>query len=94
MQKVKHFVEVKKIVCKNAMNNGWYTHVFQILRKERDGKFIFKVNLLSRLTNPVEISRDWALTNFKYQEPEFYSRLFGEAGKGPFEVPMGHTKKY
>ena len=31
---------------------------------------------------------------FKYQEPEFYSRLFYESENGPFQLPPGHTKEY
>ena len=33
------------------------------------------------------------MNNFKYQEPEFYSRLFDEAEKGTFEVPSEHANK-
>ena len=39
----------------------------------------------------VELSHTWVLTNFKYQETEFYSRLFDESEEGPFEVPPGLT---
>ena len=53
--------------------------------------FNFKVNLLSRLTKPVELSNKWVLTNFKYQEPEFYAILFDES-EGPFEDTPVHTK--
>ena len=31
---------------------------------------------------------------FKYQEPEFYARLFCGSKRGPFEVPTCCTKKY
>ena len=31
--------------------------------------------------------------NFKYQDPKFYSILFDESEKVPFEVPPGCTKK-
>ena len=30
--------------------------------------------------------------NFKYQEPEFYTRLFYESENEPFEVPPRRTK--
>ena len=40
---------------------------------ERDGKFHFKVNILSRLPNPVGLSNKWVVTNFKYWEPNFYA---------------------
>ena len=64
------------------------------MREEHDGKFIFKVNILSRLLKPVEISHEWMLTNLKYQEPESYAKLFDESERGSFEVPPGRTKKY
>ena len=50
-----------------------------ILREERDGKFYFKVNLLIRLLKPVELSQYLVLTNFKYQKPAFYNRLFDKS---------------
>ena len=31
---------------------------------------------------------------FKYQEPDFYYRLFDESENGPFEAPPGRTKTY
>ena len=54
----------------------------------------YQQNLLSRIPKLVELSHEWVLTNFKYQEPEFYSRLFDESEKGTFEVPTGRTNKY
>ena len=59
--------------AKLQINNCWDTQVFQILNEERDGKFVFKVNMLSRLTKNVEISHEWVLEHFNYQEPYFYS---------------------
>ena len=35
----------------------------------RDGTFIFKGNLLSRLPKPVELTHKWIKKIFKYQEP-------------------------
>ena len=64
------------------------------MREERDDKFIFKVNMLSRLPELVEISHEWVLTNFNYQEPKTYAKCFDDPEKGPSEAPPGHTNKY
>ena len=52
----------------------------------------FKVNVLSRLPKPVELSHNCIKKIFKYQGPEFYSILFYESENTPFEVPPGLTK--
>ena len=39
-----------------SINNGWNKQIVQILREKRDGNFLFKVNFLSRLPKPVELS--------------------------------------
>ena len=36
--------------------------------------------------NTVELSQKWVLTYFKFQEPEFYARLFNDYEGGPFEA--------
>ena len=72
--------------------NGWNTQVLHILHEELDGKFIFKGNMLSRITKPVEISHEWVLKIFKYQDPAFCAILFDEPLKGTFEVPSGLIK--
>ena len=48
---------------KIAINNGQNTQVVQILHDELSGGFIFKVNMLSRITKPVELSHKDILTN-------------------------------
>ena len=53
--------------------------------------FPFKVNMISILLKLSELSHEWLLKNFKYQEPVFYSRLFENDEEGPFEVPLGIT---
>ena len=50
--------------------------------------------MLNRLPKLVELSHEWYLTNFKYQELDFYPRLFDELKKEPFGVSLGHTKIY
>ena len=61
-------------------NKQWLEHTyFHKFFQKRDGKFIFKGDLLRRLTNPAELSHKWVLANLKYQEPEFYSILFDES---------------
>ena len=60
------------------INSVWNTQISQILREKQYGKFLFRVNFLRILINPVELSHEWDLMNFKYQEPEFYSRSFDE----------------
>ena len=62
------------------------------MREERDGKFNLSVNLISRIPNPVELLHNWLLTNFKYHEPWFYSRLFDESEEGNFKVTPGLKK--
>ena len=56
-------------------NKKWLEH---ILHEERDVKFPFKGNIISRIKKPVELSNNWVLKNFKYQKPEFYARFFDE----------------
>ena len=53
------------------------------------GRFYFKLNLLSKLKNHVELSQEWSLKKFKYQDPEFYDRLFDNSEEGPFKIPPG-----
>ena len=60
--------------------------------EECGGKFHFKGNILCRISNPVELSHKWVLTNFKYQVPSFYARLFDHSEKVFFEVPPCCTK--
>ena len=86
-QKINLPLDTKRRIRKIVINNFWNTQIVHILHKKRDGIFIFKGNMLSRLTKPVELSHDWVLTNLKYQEPEFYSRFFEESEQGCFEVP-------
>ena len=42
---------------------------------ERDGKFHFRLNLLSRLQKYVELSQELVLTNIRYQEPELCAKF-------------------
>ena len=58
----------------------------------RYGKFLFKVKFISRLLKPVELTHKWIKTNFNYQEPDFYSRLFDKSVNWTFEVPPGCIK--
>ena len=64
------------------------------MRDKCDGFFILKGNLLSRITKCVELAHERVKTNFKYQEPEFYSRFFDDSENRPFEVSPGRTKRY
>ena len=84
--------DTKRRIFSIAINNGWNTQVVQILCERRDGEFIFKGNILSMIPKPVELSHNWVLTDFKYQEPAFYARLFNKSEEGSFEVPTGRTK--
>ena len=43
--------------------------------------------MISRLKNTVELSHGWVFKISKYQETDFYDRLFDDSGEGPFEVP-------
>ena len=78
---------MKQRICIIAINDRWNTQFIHILREECDVMFQFKVNILSILPKTVEISHEWVLKIFKYQEPEFYARLFDESEEVPFEVP-------
>ena len=62
------------------------------MHEERGGKIHLKGNMLIILQKPVGISHEWVLNFFKYQEPEFYARLFNNYEEGPFEVPPGSMK--
>ena len=70
----------------NYNKQWWNTHIVQILGEIRDGNFFLKSKFLSGITKPVELSHYWIKTILKYQDPEFYSRLFDESKNGPFEV--------
>ena len=67
-QKIKFPRDPMLLVHKNAIKSGCNTQVVQILCEERGGKIHSKGNMLSRLIKPVELSHEWVLTNFKYQE--------------------------
>ena len=70
-----------------TIENGCNTYIFQILREEHDGKFIFKGNMLSRLSKTVELSHKWVLKCFKDHEPA----LFDNSEGSTFEVPPVET---
>ena len=70
----------KSIHAQLTINNGCNKQVVHILREDHDGKFLLKGSLISSLPNPVELSHKWVFTNLKYQDPEFYTRLFDESG--------------
>ena len=55
--------DTKQRIQKIAIKNGWNTHIVQIFCEKCDGKFLFKVNMISRLPNPVELSHEWVLKN-------------------------------
>ena len=71
--------ETKRRIQEIAINNGWNTQIVHILREIRDGKFLYKGNFLSIIPKAVEQTNKWINTNFKYQEPESYYRLFYES---------------
>ena len=48
--------------------------------------------MISILPKNVELSQECVLANFKYQDPEFYARLFDNSKEGPFEVHTGRIK--
>ena len=73
-------------------NKQWLEHTYCQLREKRDGEY-FKKQILSRLLVPIEISTKWVSKNTNYKEPDFYSGLFDDPEKGPFEVPTGRIKE-
>ena len=54
-QKINFPRDTKQHIREIVINNGWNTQIVQILCEKRDGHFLFKVNLLSRLPKPVEL---------------------------------------
>ena len=88
-QKIKFPLDTKRCIREIAIQNAWNTHSVQILREICIGNFIFKENLLIRIPKPIELSHKCIKINFKYQETEFYYRLFDKSENGPFEVPLG-----
>ena len=46
------------------------------------------------MPKPVEISYGWVKRNSKYQDTEFYSRLFYDPENGPFKVPHVRINTY
>ena len=93
-QKIKFPCNTKRCIQAILINKYCNTSIVQILREISYGDFIFKGNFLIRLPKYVELSYEWIKKIFKYQKPEFYSRLFGESENGPFEVPTGRSKTY
>ena len=87
-EKINFSHDTKRRVYKILINNGWNTPVFHILPEECYGKFIFKVNVFSRLPTPVELSHRWVLKNFKYQEPLFYAICFDDSSKKDLLKPL------
>ena len=63
--------DTKQGIHKTTIINGCNTQVVHILSEEHVGDFIFKRNILRRLPEPVELSHEWVLKIFKYQELEF-----------------------
>ena len=55
-----------------TIKNGCNTHLVHILHKKHDRKFHLYRNLISRITNTVELFHEWVLKKFKHQEPVFY----------------------
>ena len=98
MQKIESIKKIardtKQRIQQIARNNGWNTQIVHIFCEKCDGDFIFKENFISRLPKPVGISHEWIKLNFKYQNPEFFSRLFDESENVLFEVPPRRTDTY
>ena len=56
-QKINFPSNTKRCICTTAINNGWNTHIVQILHEERDRKFHFSVNIITRIPKTVELSQ-------------------------------------
>ena len=61
----------KQRIQEISINNGWNTHIVQILREKQDVNFLFKGNFLIRRPKTVGLSHELVNMNFKYKEPEF-----------------------
>ena len=68
-QKINSPRDIKRGIQEIAINNGWNTHIFWILREKRNVDFLFKVNFLIRLPKPRELTNQWIKTDSKYKEP-------------------------
>ena len=86
--------DTKRRIWEITISNRCNTQIVQILYEKHVEIFIFKRKFLSRLPKPVEPPHEWIKKIFKYQEPEFYSRLFDDPENGPFEATPGHTKTH
>ena len=56
-QKIKFLRDTKRRIQEIAINNGWNTHIVQILHEIRDINFLFKGKILSILPKPVELAQ-------------------------------------
>ena len=68
----------KHCIQEISINIVWNTHIVQILREIRDGKFLFRKKIISIIPKNVVLTYKRIKTNSKYQEPEFYHQLFDE----------------
>ena len=57
-----------------------------------DKKIHLSINILSRLSNFVELSYEWEMKYFNNQEPVSYEILYDDYEEVTFEVLPGHTK--
>ena len=83
-QEIKFPLNTKQYIQEIAINNDWNIHIVHILLEKRDGKFLFKMNSLSKLPNNFGLPHEWIKTNFKYLEPQFFYRFFDDSESGPF----------
>ena len=77
---------------RNRNKRGWNLQAAQILREERDGEFIFKENMLSRVPKPVELSHEWFLNISSIRSQNVSLEYLMSKKKTLFEVPAGHKK--
>ena len=61
-----------------------------MLHGEYGGIFHFKVYLLKRLPNTIELSHDLDLNIFKNPELSFYAILFDDSEESIFDIATGH----
>ena len=68
-QKINLPCDTKRRIRETAINNVWNTQLVQILHAIRDKSFLSKVNLISGIPKPVDVTHELMKKIFKYQEP-------------------------
>ena len=72
----KQFRDTRLNIPEITIINDWNIQVIHIFHEGSSGKFIFNGNILYRILQLFELSHEWILKNFKYQEISLFDRIF------------------